>query len=98
MGIEPVFQEPSRMTDLQKLDPNFATPGANGAEWYDARNLPLEGKGWGDTARYYDRFPARAQKIVRPPVWELRPHTAGMLARFWSYSPALWAEWTVWPK
>lgn len=53
-----------------------------GIAWYDASLWGVEGKGWSDTARYYDRLPARAEGKVRPPVWSLSRHSAGMLVRF----------------
>src|SRR5687768_11373652 len=53
-----------------------------GIAWYDVRQWGVEGKGWQETARYYDRLPAKAESTVRPPVWTLSRHSAGMLARF----------------
>lgn len=50
--------------------------------WYDVRDWGIEGKGWEDTARYFDRLPAKAQKTVRSAVWNLSRDSAGMLARF----------------
>jgi hypothetical protein len=50
--------------------------------WHDVRDWGVEGRGFDDTERYFDRFPARARKIVRPDVWKLSRHTAGMSVRF----------------
>jgi lysophospholipase L1-like esterase len=50
--------------------------------WHDVRDWGVEGKGWADTARYFDRLPAKAEKTVRSAVWNLSRHSAGMLARF----------------
>ena len=54
----------------------------SGIAWYDVQSWGVEGKGWSDTARYFDRLPARAQGKVREPVWTLSRHSAGMLVRF----------------
>jgi lysophospholipase L1-like esterase len=51
-------------------------------EWHDVRGWGVEGRGWTETARYFDRLPAKAEKSVRPAVWNLSRHSAGMLARF----------------
>lgn len=50
--------------------------------WHDADNWPLEGKGWSDTARRYERLPARAQTIVREVVWDLSRCSAGLCLHF----------------
>jgi len=50
----------------------------------------LDGQGWSDGLKApYDRFPARAEELVRPPVWSLSRHTAGMLLRFTSDAPEI---------
>ncbi len=54
----------------------------DGWAWYDVRDWGVEGKGWKETARYFDRLPAKAEGVVRPPVWSLSRHSAGMCARF----------------
>lgn len=53
-----------------------------GIVWHDLRNWGVEGRPWNDTARYFDRLPAKAEKSVRKAVWDLSRHSAGMLARF----------------
>ena len=50
--------------------------------WFDVSDWGVEGKGFQETAAYYDRLPAAAEKEVRPPVWSLSRHSAGMVARF----------------
>ncbi|MFP6676270.1 MAG: SGNH/GDSL hydrolase family protein [Pirellulaceae bacterium] len=54
----------------------------NGVDWYDVQQWGVEGRGWSDTARYFDRLPARAESKVRGAVWSLSRHSAGMVARF----------------
>jgi lysophospholipase L1-like esterase len=50
--------------------------------WHDVTEWGVEGKGWQETARYFDRLPAKAKNLVRPAVWNLSRHSAGMLCRF----------------
>jgi len=68
---------------------------ANGLAWHDVRGWGVEGKGWPDTERFYDRLPARARGKVRPPVWDLSHHSAGMCVRFRTDATALSARWTL---
>jgi hypothetical protein len=64
-------------------------------DWHDVRAWGVEGKGWQDTDAFYDRFPARAEKIVRPAVWNLSRDTAGMCVRFKTDAPEIAAKWTL---
>jgi hypothetical protein len=77
------------------LDPATAKPGENGVLWYDVRPLGLEGQGWTDVKGPFDRLPAKAEKLVRPPVWGLSRQSAGLCVRFLSDAPAIHARWTV---
>ncbi|MFO7976734.1 MAG: SGNH/GDSL hydrolase family protein [Candidatus Hydrogenedentota bacterium] len=63
--------------------------------WYDAAELPIEGRGWTDVASTYDRLPARAEGVVRPPVWNLSHDSAGMAIHFMTDSPAIGARWVL---
>ncbi|MGA1607217.1 MAG: SGNH/GDSL hydrolase family protein [Planctomycetota bacterium] len=63
--------------------------------WIDARSLDLEGRAFADRAAPFDRLPARAETIVRAPVWELSRHSAGMAVRFWTDAPRIEARWTL---
>lgn len=86
----------ARAEDIQKLDPNFAAADAKGEfAWYDALKIGLEGQGWTEVAAPYDRLPAKAEGVVRPPVWSLSRHSAGIAVHFLSDSPVLAARWTV---
>ena len=60
---------------------NDAPPPAK-LDWHNVEDWGLEGKGFDDTALYYDRLPARAEQKVRTPVWNLSRHSAGMVTRF----------------
>ncbi len=63
--------------------------------WFDAKELCLEGKGWEDTKHFYDRLPAKAEGVVRPPVWGLSHDSAGMAVRFVTDATAVTVRWTV---
>lgn len=63
--------------------------------WHDATTLTVEGKGWADTEAPYDRLPAKAKGIVRPPVWSLSRHSAGICVRFRGDAPYVRVRWTV---
>ncbi len=54
----------------------------DGLAWYDVRQWGVEGRGWSQTRRYFDRLPAKAEGVVRAPVWSLSRHSAGMCVRF----------------
>jgi lysophospholipase L1-like esterase len=72
-----------------------ASAASTNLEWFDARDLTLEGKAWQDTKHFYDRLPAKAEGTVRPPVWNLSHDSAGMLVRFVSDASSIWARWTL---
>ena len=63
--------------------------------WIDIRTLGIEGQGWTDTAKPFDRLPARAEKLVRPAVWNLSRHSTGLCVRFLTDAPAIDARWTL---
>lgn len=52
--------------------------------WADVSDWGVEGQGWqaADLKSRYDRLPAKAEKIVRPPVWSLSRDSAGISFRF----------------
>jgi lysophospholipase L1-like esterase len=63
--------------------------------WYDIRDLGVEGRGWSDTKSFYDRLPAKAEGVVRDPVWRLAQHSAGMCVRFVTDATTIHARWTL---
>ena len=64
-------------------------------QWHNAREFTIEGKGWNDTKDFYDRLPARAEKMVRPPVWSLSHDSAGMCVRFTTDATNIWVRWVL---
>jgi lysophospholipase L1-like esterase len=77
----------------------FVVAGIGSAEtptrWYDVRALTVEGKGWTDTKAFFDRLPAKAERVVRPPVWGLSHDSAGLCVRFSTDARSLKARWTL---
>src|SRR5436190_6750273 len=63
--------------------------------WYDLRLLDVEGRGWTETKAFYDRLPARAEGVVRDPVWNLSHNSAGLCVRFVTDATAIEARWTL---
>ena len=63
--------------------------------WYDVRLVDVEGQGWTDLKAPFDRLPAKAEKTVRPAVWGLSRHSAGILARFTTEATTIKAKWTL---
>lgn len=67
----------------------------NGIAWYDVKQWGVEGRGWNDTARFFDRLPARAEGKVRPAVWNLSRHSAGMCVRFLTNATTIRVRYTL---
>jgi len=63
--------------------------------WHNIQDWGVEGKGWNDTASYFDRLPARAEKLVPEGVWNLSRSATGMAALFETDAPAIRARWEV---
>jgi len=70
----------------------------DGMAWYDVREWGVEGRGWSDTERYFDRFPRKAKGVVRDSVWSLSRHSAGMCSRFETDATAIWARYELLSK
>lgn len=100
-ALPPRFHRPFRRRPRRGVPPG-APAGAGAAvapkiegetAWYDVTGV--EGKGWSDTARFFDRLPSRAEGKVRADVWNLSRHSAGMLARFETDSTAIRARYRL---
>jgi lysophospholipase L1-like esterase len=64
-------------------------------KWHDARDFAVEGKGWSDTVNFYDRLPAKAEKLVRPEVWKLAQNSAGISVRFITDADSISVRWKL---
>jgi lysophospholipase L1-like esterase len=79
----------------------FASAQTTAAEtvlkWRDARDFTVEGKGWteAETANFYDRLPARAEKTVRPEVWRLAMNSAGISVGFVTDADSISVRWRL---
>jgi hypothetical protein len=83
MGISPMLIAQKSTLPKEEID------------WYNAKELGIEGKGWTDTKRYFDRFPSKAEGMVREAVWNLSRHSAGMCMRFVSDSPNIYVRYSL---
>lgn len=68
---------------------------ASETEWSDADGLTVEGRAFSDRSAVWDRLPARAEGVVRDPVWNLSRHSAGIAVRFVTDSPSVSVRWRL---
>lgn len=66
----------------------------DGLRWFEGASLGIEGRGWNDTAAFWNRLPARAEEAVPSMVWTLSQQTAGMAVRFATDSEEIRALWS----
>jgi hypothetical protein len=64
-------------------------------KWHDIANWGVEGKGWDDTERRYERLPARAKGVVTQSVWDLSHMAIGLCSHFVTDSTKIYARWTM---
>ncbi|MCA9057471.1 MAG: hypothetical protein KDA85_03195, partial [Planctomycetaceae bacterium] len=72
-----------------------ALPDEGAITWHDVRDWGVEGCGFDDTEKYFDRLPGRAKGVVREAVWNLSRHSSGMLVRFRSDASSIHADYAV---
>jgi lysophospholipase L1-like esterase len=63
--------------------------------WHNASELSVEGSGWTEKKHPFDRLPAKAESLVRPPVWDLAQHSAGLSVRFVTDATTIAARWSL---
>jgi hypothetical protein len=63
--------------------------------WTDASALTVEGRGWKDTAEFFNRFPAKAKGVVEDGLYASGRCSAGMVVRFESDSPEIHVKWNL---
>ena len=64
---------------------NYAQEGTEMIWWNPAgtNEMVLEGQAWPDkVSSFYHRLPEQAEEVVRPAVWNLSKHSAGLSIRF----------------
>jgi hypothetical protein len=57
--------------------------------WYDARDLSLEGVGWPEEGHDFDRLPPRAEGLLNDAAWQQAQHAVGIRVGFEAATPAL---------
>src|ERR1051325_4606571 len=93
MLAESGYTGPMRILTLLFVMPAlYAQPGIT---WTEVKQANLEGQGWPDTKHPFDRFPAKAEGVVRGAVWNLSRNSAGMRVRFATDAPAVHAQWSL---
>lgn len=79
-----------------RIDRSAAAPDSTGEIlYYDIKLLDVEGQGWTGLEAPYDRLPAKAEGVVRNPVWNLSRHSAGICVRFVTDADTMSARWTL---
>jgi hypothetical protein len=87
---------PSALLANHKVSADLARRSEDGKTlWYDIRHLGLEGQGWQETEAPFDRLPAKANGVVRKPVWSLSRQSAGISARFVTDAKSIQAKWSL---
>lgn len=84
-------------TAVGAVSAGFPTHAAAAGElrWHDVRDWGVEGRGFEDTAAWFDRLPKRAEGVVRDAVWKLSRHSAGMMVRFRTDATEIHADYRV---
>jgi len=63
--------------------------------WHNAAELTISGQAFDQTENRYSRLPERYRSDVRPAVWELSGHSAGLAVAFSSDATHLRVRWQV---
>ncbi|MEO7411889.1 MAG: SGNH/GDSL hydrolase family protein [Opitutaceae bacterium] len=66
-------------------------------EWHDVTTWGVEGRAWPEQERlrWFDRFPAAAEKTVTRAVWNLSRDSAGMMVRFKTDASAIYVHYKL---
>ncbi len=92
--------QPSQQPQYAQLAPLQAdatttAPEGGPWQWYDARRMTVEGKGWTETEAFFQRLPAKAKAIVPQSVWNGSRHSAGLCVRFVARTRQIAARWEL---
>ena len=83
------------LTPAAAREPSKETAKQPDLAWHAVTPDDVVGKGWKDTKAPFDRLPARAERIVRKPIWELSRHSAGLYVDFNTNAKSMSARWTL---
>ena len=72
-----------------------ASESADSMAWHEPSQWGIEGRGWTNVQRYYDRLPSKAEGVVREQVWGLSRHSAGMSVRFRTDAKEIQVRYTL---
>ena len=75
--------------------PTFQESVADEIVWRSLEATAIEGRPWDELASPYDRLPAKAEAMVRAPVWKLQRNSAGVCSRFVTDAKTIRARWTL---
>jgi hypothetical protein len=75
--------------------PNLVQSMPSVLTWHNVRDWGVEGRGWPETLRDYDRLPGKAETTVPEAVWNLSRHSAGMSTRFVSDAETIWVRYSL---
>ena len=67
---------------LLPLDPAALSGAEPELSFRSIRQARIEGRGWTETKAAFDRLPAKAEGVVREPVWRQSRDSAGLAVRF----------------
>lgn len=85
-------QPAPKQPEAIRADPTLAGTAAKAdLAWRDVETWGVEGRAWPEQPRlrWYDRFPAAAEKTVTTNVWNLSRDSAGMMVRFQTDAAAI---------
>jgi hypothetical protein len=85
----------SMADEIVTTNPLAGNAGAPAVKFFDARTLEIEGQAWADVESPFDRWPARAQHMLRQRVWELGHHSTGLCVRFVTNATEIHARWSL---
>jgi len=62
--------------------------------WFNVENWGIEGKGWVNTANYYDRLPPKAESLL-PDLWPMSTNPTGHCVFFETDASEIHAQWIL---
>ena len=99
LAAQPSPQTPTAQPDAPAPTPVVAVNPADAANisWHDVTTWGVEGRAWPEMerARWFDRFPAAAEKTVTKSVWDLSRDSAGMMVRFKTDASAIFVHYKL---
>ena len=96
-AAEPGGAVPAKAAAAPAAAAKKAGPIPDDARWHDVTTWGVEGRAWIDEPRrrWFDRLPAKAEGSVTDAVWNLSRDSAGMMARFKTDAPEIYARYKL---